>query len=109
MLGYILLLLLFFILLIDSPRFKGNTATRKAIRLVFLVIGFLHGYLGWTGSQGLNANLSSGILLFGLFLIYTATTNHKGIEDKVARKTFKNISWFLIWIIAIIHVIVSFE
>ena len=112
MFEYLILVIVLIIIIIDQPfinfYFKYKKILISLLKLILILLVFIHFTKNWN-LQGKNiASIISGISLIGLILIYSSSTDHKGIEDKIARRVFKRITWFLIWIISIIHIINSF-
>ncbi len=107
LLVYLILVLIVIFLIIDNPfkKIRLKKVYKKLVEGAIFAFGAIHGIWYWNVTKPLTQNIISGILLYGLIVVYGSAGKHKGIEDKVARKTFKLITWFVIWLLVIIHVI----
>ncbi|OEF98865.1 hypothetical protein BHF71_02760 [Vulcanibacillus modesticaldus] len=104
--GFILFILLLIYLIIDRPFIKNNkTSSKKMFVAILLILGLIHGTYYWYLSEQLNSKIISGILLLVLFVAYLMSGDHHGIEDKVARKVFRIITWLIIWFLTLFHML----
>jgi len=105
MVDYLLIALIIFVLIIDNPidNKEGLGLKYKLLKYSIVIFGIIHLIGIRDGLSTINKGLVSGVLLIGLTYIYTLATEHTGIEDKVARRFFKIISWLLLWVILGIH------
>lgn len=110
MVDYLLFALIIFILIVDNP-FKNIEVFEKIYKLLkylLVFLGIIHLIGLWGGFSELDKGFVSSVLLIGLSYIYTLTTEHTGIEDKVARKVFKVISWLILWCVLGVHLYVVY-
>lgn len=108
---YFVTILLIFYLIIDNPFFiiKNwfNKLFVKSLKILIIVLMIYDLYFLLSNKTGIVNDLISGALLFGLVLVYMISGEHSGIEDKVARKVFKMITWFFLWLILLMKLIIS--
>lgn len=105
MVDYLLFALIIFILILDNPLYNKDDLgfIYRLLKYLVFILGVIHLIGLWDGVSELNKGLVSGVLLIGLTYIYTLATEHTGIEDKIARKVFKVISWLILWLILGAH------
>jgi len=104
--AYVVFYLLFFLLFIENPlkKIPLPKKARKYLGIIILVSGLLHGVYYLTQNGTSMIRLVSGILFYGLIFTFLGASKHKGIEDKVARRVSKSITWFLLIFISFLHV-----
>ncbi|WP_339061884.1 hypothetical protein [Tepidibacillus marianensis] len=104
--AYFLYYLLLLLLLIENPyrQIPLPKKMRKWLGTILLLLGLVHAffYLG-QGSVKI-VQLVSGILFYGLIFTFLGASKHKGIEDKVARRVSKVLTWFLLILVSFLHV-----
>ena len=106
----ILVVVLAVYLIIDTP-FEKRTIklfesriVKKIVKLIIIALGFFHGWILMINTS-FSTKTVSGVLLYGLFIVYIMAGENSGIEDKTAKIYFKRFTWVTSWLIAMVHII----
>lgn len=78
---------------------------KKYLRIILIIMILIHGIFYWYNEKQITSQIVSGVLLLGLIIAYMMSSETSGIEDKVARKYFKILSWVSIWLVTLLHLI----